>query len=92
MHCEHVKLPDGTAAIVCTSHRPRYRRCRVCGTIAKLQCDWKTGGGKTCDRDLCAEHAKEVGPDKHLCPEHQVEYQFWIFRRVLEGPRARGGA
>jgi hypothetical protein len=39
-----------------------------------------------------AGHAQEVAPDKHLCPEHQVEYRFWIFRRVLEGPRAQGGA
>jgi hypothetical protein len=39
--------------------------CR-CGAHANLLCDGPYQGG-TCDEPLCAEHATEVGPDRHLC-------------------------
>lgn len=79
MACHHVKLPGSPGVIVCT--RGRRRRCQ-CGATASLQCDWKVGEGKTCDAHICPGCAREVGPDKHLCPTHQVSYIRWKARRA----------
>jgi len=43
---------------------------RHCCAMATLLCDHQLSDGKTCDMPLCAEHATEVGPDRHLCPLH----------------------
>lgn len=56
-----------------------------CGIMSGILCDWKVMPGVTCDLPLCEDHAKEVGPDKHLCPAHQIEWQQWQQLR-----RARG--
>lgn len=84
MHCARVKLPDGTVAIVCTSggrgYRERAHRCECGQKTARLQCDWKLGSGKTCDKWICAGCAQEVGPDKHLCHAHQRTYIEWQAR------------
>jgi hypothetical protein len=40
-----------------------------CMAISTFLCDWPVEGG-TCDAPLCAEHATEVGKDRHLCPVH----------------------
>jgi hypothetical protein len=77
MACRTVTV-GGVTAIVC-GPRPRRRRCS-CGAPATLLCDWKVGKG-TCDKPICAAHAEEVAPDKHLCPEHQVAYREWLARR-----------
>lgn len=76
MTCEPVKLQGGGRAIVC-SRGQRRKRCFACDLLESYQCDWKMGGGKTCDRPLCPDHAKQVGPDKHLCPEHIEAYERW---------------
>ena len=83
MTCEHIVV-DGVHAIVCTSGR-RRKLCG-CGAAGTLLCDWrvgrtKSGKPKTCDRPICAAHAQEVAPDKHLCPEHQVAYAAWLERQ-----------
>ncbi|MEY5100128.1 MAG: hypothetical protein RJA36_2847 [Pseudomonadota bacterium] len=33
-------------------------------------CDFRLPSGATCDMPLCAEHATQIGPDRHLCPRH----------------------
>lgn len=81
MSCEHVKFPGGGAAIVCGRGR-KPPRCGWCVTRSQFLCDWKVGknadgSAKTCDKPLCAEHAQEVAPEKHLCPEHQQTYKEW---------------
>jgi len=81
MHCTRVKLPDGSFAIACEGGHRRRHDCVGCGRSAGLQCDWKTGAGKTCDAWICAACAKEVGPDKHLCPAHQRTYIEWLASR-----------
>lgn len=82
MHCNRVKLENGTTAIVCGRGR-RAERCRWCAhTPGEFQCDWKVGKGRTCDKHLCAQHAKEVAPNKHLCPEHQKTYEQWLAERT----------
>jgi len=81
MNCTHViKLPSGGTALIYGS-APRAPRCKFCvfqyaaGT-ATLRCDaivGRTLGGSpiTCDRPVCASCAKEIGPNKHLCPAHK---------------------
>ena len=89
MNCSYVKLPGGGAAIVCGAMRSRLRKRCECGRSAQLLCDWKLGpkaigpGVMTCDRPICPEHASEVGPDKHLCPEHQAAYMLWLQREGI---------
>jgi hypothetical protein len=82
MHCERLNDPKTgeLIAIVC-GRRVRKARC-TCSSIAGLQCDWKVGGGKTCDAWICGACAQEVGPNKHLCPEHQRMYKDWLAKRV----------
>ena len=78
MPCAHFN-----GAIVCSSggrHDGKHR-C-ACRQLARLQCDWKTGAGKTCDAWICGACAQEVGPNKHLCPEHQRMYKDWLAKRV----------
>lgn len=83
MHCDRVKLPGGTTAIICSRGR-RRPLCRWCPRDSSFQCDWKVGSGRTCDKHLCAEHAKEVAADKHLCPEHEKAYEQWLAKRGLQ--------
>jgi len=81
MPCDRVTLPGGFSAIVCTRGR-RPHRCTACHLAGGFQCDWKIAPGKTCDAYLCAEHAKEVAPGKHLCPGHVEAYAQWKAQRV----------
>ncbi len=84
MHCTRIKLPNGAFAIVCSSRKPKHRshRCEFCSGEAGFQCDARLAGseGKTCDRWLCADHAHQVAPDKHLCPPHEGAYLMWRLR------------
>lgn len=81
MSCDHVKI-GGATTIVCSRGR-KPPRCAWCThTPSAFQCDWKTAKGKTCDKHICATHALEVAPEKHLCPEHQKAYAAWKARRA----------
>lgn len=80
------RMPDGTPVHLNLGrgNRSAPPACRVlrldgsvCGWLSGYQCDWKIGVGKTCDRWICEAHAQQVGPDKHLCPEHQRAYRAW---------------
>lgn len=88
MHCRHVKLPNGTGAIVCESGRKNSHICIGCGGAATLQCDWKVAKGLTCDAWICPGCAQEVGPDKHLCPKHQLDYKDWLAKQAGDDPRS----
>lgn len=77
MPCVHVG-----SAIVCTRGRKaKAWRCGFCGLAGGFQCDWKIGGGKTCDVHLCPDHAKEAAPGKHLCPLHAEAWERWKAER-----------
>jgi hypothetical protein len=80
MTCEHVILPGGGAAIVCTTGRAK--RC-ACGRRAPLLCDWKVAERKsgTCDAPICAQCATSPAPGKDLCPGHAQAYQEWKVAR-----------
>lgn len=58
------RIPNGSPIVGSTM--------RCCGISAYL-CDWPMASGGTCDMPLCAEHATQTGPDRHLCPEHAAQ-------------------
>jgi hypothetical protein len=72
-------MPNGDVAIVCGGHA-KTKYC-ACGREATILCDWKihleANKWGTCDKPICAAHAKQVAPGKHLCPEHQLRYDEW---------------
>lgn len=75
MTCEHVTLPDGGRAIVCSSRR--RARC-ACGRPAPLLCDWKISGRRgTCDAPLCNRCTTSPAPDNDLCPAHAEAFEQW---------------
>lgn len=41
-----------------------------CHQWSEFLCDWATMPGRTCDAPLCESHAREVGKNRHFCPEH----------------------
>lgn len=75
----HIKLagkakrnPPKPCAARIPSNEPGKVDMRCCG-ISTLLCDHQLDDGTTCDAPLCAEHAVEIGPDKHLCPRHAAK-------------------
>lgn len=81
MGCQSVKVPGGDV-FICRLGR-RYR-CVACTMVGGLQCDWKVSPTKTCDAYICPEHAFQVAPNKHLCPQHQEAYKGWQARRAAK--------
>ena len=88
MACEHVILPGGGRAIVCTSER--HKLC-ACGRVARLECDWKVPERRsgTCDALICAACAVSPMPGKDLCPDHAREWGRWKADRAAG---RRGGS
>jgi len=74
--CHQLSI-DGQRLIICGG-RSKAQFC-LCGYQAVFLCDWKVSANKsgTCDKPLCAKHAKEVAVGKHLCPFHQHQYESW---------------
>jgi hypothetical protein len=83
--CEELEI-DGDRIVVCGLRA--FKKFCECGRPAEALCDWKVAARKsgTCDRPICSRHAKQVAPGKHLCPEHQGEYDDWKARN----PPAQG--
>lgn len=81
MTCEHVTLPGGGTAIVCSTRK--RQRCTSCGRSASLLCDWKVEGG-TCDQPICARCTTSPAPDKDLCPSHAAKFEEWKARKAEE--------
>jgi len=73
--CRGVKLEDGSTATVCT--RGRSQRCKFCREAATRLCDamrdprqlGPTGCQPTCDNPICDDCAKNLGPDRDVCPD-----------------------
>lgn len=63
-------------------------RCADCSWFADFACDYPVGDGKTCDRLICGDHAREVAPGVHYCPGHLQEWEAFVasggVRQVLE--------
>ncbi len=41
MACEHVRLEDGSVAVICGLRRGKRKRCQFCGAPGTKLCDWK---------------------------------------------------
>ena len=91
MTCEHVQLPGGGSAIVCSSNR--RPKCSGCGKPARQLCDWKTPGVRngTCDAPVCERCSTKPAEGKDLCPAHAVDYEKWCAER-LDRETARAAA
>lgn len=76
MICQHVTLPDGGTAIVCSGGK--RQRCQ-CGRPATLLCDWKVPERRsgTCDQPICTTCTTSPAPDKDLCPTHAEAFERW---------------
>ena len=86
MICQHVQIPNGGAAIVCSSGK--RLRCAKCGGKAILLCDWKVPSRKsgTCDKPICTACTVSPAPDKDLCPKHALAFEAWRAARVEDHP------
>lgn len=47
----------------------------ACEYEGDVLCDWPMGRGKTCDLPLCEDHARNIGPERDLCPIH---FAMWV--------------
>lgn len=70
--CYHVDLPGGGAAVVCGALGPHCGRCR---RVGEFLCDFHVGGGRTCDKRMCAKHRNQVGPGVDYCVDHYLAWQ-----------------
>jgi hypothetical protein len=73
VHMRGTKLPAACEARTTPSNPvvPSQR----CLAPSSFLCDYALPNGKTCDAPLCAEHAQEISPDRHLCQRHRREPQ-----------------
>lgn len=69
-HGEFIRLPGGGGAFVDYGHARKRVRCSYCSKEGTKLCDGPgRDGRKTCDRPLCAEHARQgPKPGTDLCP------------------------
>lgn len=80
MPCEHVSIPGGGTAIICTSRR--RPRCS-CGRVATLLCDWRTPTKRgTCDAPVCPRCTTSPARGKDLCPQHAIAFEEWKAQRA----------
>jgi hypothetical protein len=83
-HCDVVKTPVGPIAV--RSGRRPVRRCSALGCTRRSTrlCDYPTPTG-SCDKPLCAAHARHVAHNVDHCSSHPVAQQAlpWISRRSL---------
>lgn len=52
--------------------------CNECMDVADFLCDFPVGRGKTCDRNLCDEHAHEIAPELHYCTPHLAMWEAFV--------------
>lgn len=75
MPCNPLFSKDGKAVGFVCGPKTKARRCKVagCRSWATKLCDWPVDDRRTCDLDLCVDHATKVGPDKDYCPRHATD-------------------
>lgn len=67
----HIKM-SGKAQLPCCAVVERDGRRQRCAGISSMLCDYPLTEGGTCDAPLCADHAHQVGQDRHLCQIHRA--------------------
>lgn len=86
VHMKGTKLPAPCAADVGIDGNKHY-----CRAMSGFLCDFPDGGGRTCDRALCEAHARQVGANKHYCPEHFADHTNYQAQRGLFTGLVPGG-
>lgn len=82
MPCEFVTFPNGYA-IICGRGRIRPKKCFYCPKPSGWLCDLPIGlpvgldpsEQRTCDRNLCADHRVNQGPEIDWCLAHVAAAQ-----------------
>lgn len=85
MPCEKYHTGGGGTIIIC-SRGKRQPKC-ACGYTGTRLCDWKIGGGKTCDTPLCPKCTHEPTEGKDLCGRHAAEWKARVGSRPREEVR-----
>jgi hypothetical protein len=70
VHMNFGRAGNKKAAAPCCAPLELGGKLVRCMVISTFLCDHDTGEGTTCDAPLCADHATEVGKDRHYCPRH----------------------
>jgi hypothetical protein len=52
--------------------------CSDCAAPSEALCDYPVGDGKTCDRNLCADHALSIANDTHYCRDHFIMWREYL--------------
>ncbi len=85
VHMKGTRLPDPCAARVLIEGKQAQ-----CMAPSAYLCDGKdnTHRSGTCDAPLCEAHARQIGPNRHLCPTcHQsqldAEQQRSLFTSIV---------
>lgn len=68
VHMRGKKLPEP-----CAGHIWLAGKEVLCAAVSGFLCDHPDGNGGTCDMPLCNAHARQVGKNRHFCPEHFTE-------------------
>lgn len=75
MGCEIKRDAHGQMTAIVCKRGPAPTLCLFCAkagqrTPSTKLCDFPIRGPVTCDAPMCAAHAKNVGPNRDLCPNH----------------------
>jgi len=82
MTCYSGHTPSGMKFTICGDLGPH---CSYCSDVGELLCDYPVGNGKTCDRQICQNHANEVADDIHYCHGHHQEWMEFIRNGGADG-------
>ena len=71
----HLNLGRRAGPPQCVARVERDGKIAKCCGISGFACDWEYDDGRTCDAPMCAEHANEIGRNKHLCDLHLAQHR-----------------
>lgn len=70
VHIKGTKLPKPCAARALIDGKDQ-----LCARYSLYLCDGPGQAGKTCDAALCEAHARQTGPNRHLCPPCHLNHR-----------------
>lgn len=73
MPCEKYRTGSPGGTIIICGRGKRKPSCK-CGYTATRLCDWKLGGGRTCNAKLCPKCTHEPAEGKDLCRQHAAAW------------------
>lgn len=70
IHLKGTRLPKPCAARMLIDGKDQ-----PCARYSLYLCDGPGQAGKTCDAALCEAHARQIGPNRHLCPQCHLKHR-----------------